>query len=140
MAAPAHTSVTQTTAHTTDNLPQGGQATTTRTTRDVQATTSGSVLAARVIYYILGVIEVILAFRFILALLGANRANAFADFIFSISYPFAAPFFGLFGYQPSYGSAQLEMGTLVAMAVYALVAWGIVKLIRLPRGTNEPEA
>lgn len=85
---------------------------------------------ARLIYFILGVIETILALRFILALLGANPANGFAHFIYSISEPLARPFFSLFNYQPSQGMMRLEMGTLVAMAVYALVAWGIVALIR----------
>jgi ascorbate-specific PTS system EIIC-type component UlaA len=127
-----HTSVTQTTSHETEQVPDGS-ATTTRTTRDVKSEASGGVLAARIVYYILGVIEVVLALRFLLALLGANRANGFADLVFNISYPFAAPFFGLFSYTPTYGNSQFEMSTLVAMLVYALVAWGIVKLIRLPR-------
>ena len=137
MPAQPQTSVTQTTSRATEQLPNGNATTTQSTRRVDKAPASSSLLAARIIYYILGVIEVLLAFRFVLALLGANRANPFADFIFSVSYPFAAPFFSLFGYQPSYGSAQLEMGTLVAMAVYALIAWGIVKLIRLPRAARE---
>lgn len=139
MPVQPQTSVTETTSRATEQLPTGNTST-THTTRSVdEAPASGSVLAARIIYYILGVIEVLLAFRFILALLGANRANGFADFVFGVSYPFAAPFFGLFGYQPTYGSAQLELSTLVAMAVYALIAWGIVKLIRLPRAARESD-
>jgi hypothetical protein len=138
MAVHADTKVTQTSSRATEVVP-GGEATTTRTTKSVEAPATGTVLASRIVYYILGVIEVLLALRLVLALLGANRANAFADFIFGLSHPFAAPFFSLFGYQPTYGAAQLEMGTIVAMVVYALVAWGIVKLIRLPRGRGEEE-
>jgi cation transport ATPase len=132
------TRLTQTTSRATSATP-AGDTTTTRTSRSVEAAPSRSVLAARIVYYFLGVIEVLLALRFVLALLGANRANPFANFIFAASYPFAAPFFSLFGYQPTYGSSQLEMGTLIAMAVYALIAWGVVKLIRLPRPASGDE-
>ncbi len=89
--------------------------------------------AARVAWFITGVVTVLLAFRFALSMLGANRANAFADLIYSITYPFAAPFFGLFGYQVRYGVARFEVETLVAMAVYALLGYGIVRLLTINR-------
>ncbi len=92
-----------------------------------------SVLAARVIYYIGGAIILLLALRLVLALLGANRDNPFADFIFGSSYPFAYPFFGLFSYEPAYGVSVLELSTLVAMIVYAIATAGIAKLFTLGR-------
>lgn len=82
--------------------------------------------AARIVYLIAGVIISLLAFRFVLSLFGANPANPFVDFIYSTSYPFAAPFFGLFNYNVQYGVSRFEIETLVAMAVYAFVAWLIV--------------
>ncbi len=85
----------------------------------------------RVIWYIAGILLVLLTFRFVLSLLGANRGNAFADFIYSVTYPFVAPFFGLFGYEVQYGVSRFEIETLVAIAVYALVAWGIAKLVNI---------
>lgn len=119
-------------------LDPDARVTATRSERSVEEEpASGSVLAARIVSYILGVIEVILAFRFVLALLGANRSNDFAQFVFNLSYPFVQPFFGLFGYTPSYGNSHVELYTLVAMAVYAIVAWGIISLIRLPRNGDD---
>jgi uncharacterized protein YggT (Ycf19 family) len=114
-------------------------AATTRTTRvvdDIPAgaattTTTGTSLAARVIWFIAGVILVLLAFRFVFVLLGANPANGFANFIYTVSHPFAAPFFGLFGYSLHYGISRLEVSTLVAMAVYALIAYGLARLVTL---------
>lgn len=93
-------------------------------------------VAARVVWYIAGVLLTLLAFRFVLALLGANQANGFANFIYSVSHPFVAPFFSLFGYNLSYGVSHVETYTLVAMAVYALVAYGIAKLFTLNRRPN----
>ena len=136
MAAHTHTHVTRSTRHRYAD-PDDVDATTTRTDSYEEASASGSVLAARIVSYLLGIIEVILAFRFALALLGANRSNDFAQLVFNLSYPFVQPFFGLFGYTPRYGASHLELYTLVAMAVYAIVAWGIISLIRLPRSGDD---
>lgn len=90
-------------------------------------------VATRVVWYLAGILLILLAFRFVLALLGANPANPFASFIYSASYPFVAPFFGLFGYHLAYGVSRLEVFTLVAMAVYAVIAWGLDKLVNITR-------
>lgn len=97
---------------------------------------AGTSTAERVIYYIMGLLLALLAFRFVLSLLGANRDNGFANLIYSLSYPFVAPFFGLFGYEVQYGVARFEIETLVAMAVYALIAYAIVKMVRIARKTD----
>lgn len=90
-------------------------------------------MAARVIWYIAGVLLVLLAFRFVFALLGANPNNGFANFIYTVSHPFVAPFFGLFGYNLRYGVSRFETYTLVAMAVYTVIAWGLARLVTLNR-------
>lgn len=89
--------------------------------------------ASNVVWFIAGVLLVLLSFRFILMLLAANQANVFANFIYVLSYPFAAPFFGLFGYTIREGVSQFELSTLIAMAVYALVAFGVTRLINIRR-------
>lgn len=85
--------------------------------------------AARIVYYITSIVLTILAIRFVLSMLGANRGNAFAGLIYGLSYPFVAPFFGLFGYQMQYGVSRFELETLVAIAVYALVGYGIARML-----------
>lgn len=92
---------------------------------------SGQALAARIIWYVAGVILALLAIRFILALLGANPSNAFANFIYDVSHPLVAPFFSLFGYNLQYGVSKFETYTLVAMLIYALIAWGLARLVTL---------
>ena len=94
----------------------------------------------RFVYFLMGALLVLLAFRFTLSLLGANKGNGFADFIYGASYPFVQPFFSLFNYDMQYGTSRVEFETLVAMAVYAVVGGGIIALIRLPRRTNTPDA
>lgn len=93
--------------------------------------TSSSVTAARVVWYITGVIVTLLALRMILQLLGANEGNGFVDLVYGLSGIFAGPFFGMFSYEPSYGVSYFETSTLVAMLVYALIGYGLARLFTL---------
>jgi uncharacterized integral membrane protein len=97
----------------------------------------GSVVARRAIYYIFGVIIALLILRLVLLLLAANQGAPFVDFVYNLSAVFAWPFFGIFSYQPTYGQSTLEISTLVAILVYALVAMGLGRLFTL--GSRSPE-
>jgi hypothetical protein len=81
----------------------------------------------QLVYLIFGLIEGLIAIRFVLKALGANSAAGFAEFIYGITNPLVAPFFGLFGNPSSQGSV-LEVHSIVALVVYALLAWLIVRL------------
>jgi hypothetical protein len=88
----------------------------------------------KLIWFAAGIILILLAFRFLLSLLGANRNNAFADFIYSASQPLVDPFFGLFSYSNyQYGVSRFEVYTLFAMLVYAVLAWALSSLVNLNR-------
>lgn len=95
------------------------------------ASPTASTVVERVIWYVAGVLLALLALRFILALLGANPGNSFANFIYTASHPFVTPFFGLFSYDQRLGIGRFEIYTLVAMAVYALIAWGLARLFTI---------
>lgn len=89
---------------------------------------------SRIIWLVAGVILLLLAFRFILSLLGANTSNSFAQFIYNTSHPFVAPFFGLFNYNNiQYGVSRFEVYTLVAMLVYAAIAWILSAAVNIGR-------
>lgn len=85
-------------------------------------------------YYILGIIEALLAFRFVFKLLGANPENGFVAFMYSMAGIFSAPFSGIFDPYIAGGLAAksiLEPAALIAMAVYAVLAWSLVGLFKL---------
>lgn len=91
-------------------------------------------VVSRAIWLVAGVILLLLAFRFLLSLLGANTTNSFANFIYDTSNPFVSPFFGLFNYNNiDYGIARFEIYTLVAMLVYAAIAWVLASAANLGR-------
>jgi cation transport ATPase len=96
----------------------------------------------RIIYYVLGVLEVLFAFRFIFKVLGANPQSPFVDFLYSLTNLFIAPFAGIFRTAKTTGietQAVLEPSLIIAMIVYAAIAWGIVKLIEISTNRKESE-
>lgn len=93
----------------------------------------------QVVWYLLGLLEALLALRFILKLLAANPQAGFTQFIYAVTALFAAPFLNVFRISRVEGSV-LEWTTLLAMAVYWLIAWGIIKLLIIGKPVSTPEA
>ena len=90
--------------------------------------------AQNLVWYLLSVIVALLALRFILKIFGANTGSSFVHFIYNVTGVLTAPFDNIFGVtQASAGQTHsvFEPSILVAAAIYALVAWGIVKLITI---------
>lgn len=101
---------------------------------DVVTTDAGSGAMYRVVqlvYFIGGLVEALLALRFVFQLLGANRGSQFVDFTYDLSQPLVAPFFGMFGSAPAFGIGRIEVETLVALLVYAFVTYLVARLISL---------
>lgn len=92
----------------------------------------------QIIWLILGIIEVVLTFRVILKLLGANTFSGFTNFIYAVSDPLALPFAGILKTTISSDSV-FEWSTLIAMIVYAVIAYGIVALLQLVKPTTPQE-
>lgn len=89
-----------------------------------------------VIYFLFGLLEIVLAFRLILKLTGASTASGFVSFIYSVTGIFILPFQGIF--RQAYASTSvLEPSTIVALFVYILLAWGVVKLLRISSGEKQ---
>lgn len=93
----------------------------------------------QIVWYIVGLIEVVLVFRFALKLLGANSGAGFTRFIYSVTQPLATPFLSVFRMSRVEGSV-FEWTTLLAMFVYWLIAYGIIKLFLMGKTVSTPEA
>lgn len=127
---------TQQTTEVKESTVRDDGTTVERQTVSRAAPTPGIVMAQRVIWFVIGVINVLLLTRFILLLLGANLDAGFVEFIYWVTTPLVAPFVGIFG-EPVYGRFMFDWSSLIAIAVYTLLAWGIVKLITLSRPQDE---
>ncbi len=84
----------------------------------------------QIIWYILTLIEVLLTFRIILKMLGANPFAGFTSLIYAITAPLAVPFNGIFGVSTT-GNSLFEWSTIIAGIVYVCVAWGLIHLLEL---------
>jgi hypothetical protein len=84
-----------------------------------------------ILSFLSGVLEMILALRFVFRLLGASQGNSFTLFLYNLSHVFVTPFNGIFHDQALGTRSVFELSTLIAMLVYALLAWGLVALSRL---------
>ena len=88
----------------------------------------------KIVYLILGILEAFFTFRLIFKLLGANPGSIFVSLIYTASGAFLAPFTGIFRSAVSNGietKSVLEPTTIIAMIVYALIAYGVVMLIKI---------
>jgi hypothetical protein len=93
------------------------------------------------VYFFFGAIEILLAFRMLLKITGANAGSGFVDFIYSLSNILVYPFEGIFRSGVTKGletTAVFEPSTLVALLVFPVLAWGIVVLIRVLSGKKQP--
>lgn len=103
-------------------------------------TTKPIYLGTQIVWYIFGLLNVLLAFRFVLKLLAANSAAGFSKFIYTLSYPFAAPFLNVFKTSRMIEGNVFEWTTLLAMFVYTLLAWGIIKIFFMSKTISTHEA
>ena len=93
----------------------------------------------QIVWYVLTILEAVLAFRFFLKLLGANPGAGFTHFIYAVTWPFTAPFLAVFPRTEISGSV-FEWTTLLAMVVYWLIAWAIIRLFVMSKTVSTPEA
>ncbi|HEX9094563.1 MAG TPA: YggT family protein [Candidatus Dormibacteraeota bacterium] len=99
---------------------------------------SYSFRAAAVAGFVVGLVDVLIAARFLGKLLGASSQSAFVHFIYQLSSVMVAPFTGIFG-DTGTKTNTFETASLVAIVVYAVIGWGLVVLIRIvtaPHGTK----
>jgi len=101
---------------------------------EIKKARQGNLRVRKIVYYISGVLEILFACRFALKLLGANSQSIFVSIIYSVSQVFLWPFTGIFSPAVTKGietQSVLEPSTIIAMIVYALIAYGVVRLIKI---------
>jgi len=121
------------------NNPTGNESDPVMATQVKTAATSSQTVEY-LIYFVFGLLEILLAFRLIFKLAGASTSSALVNFIYGITGIFILPFEGIFSRGVSQGmetTSILEPATLVALVVYALVSWGIVKFVHIVSGEKQ---
>jgi len=85
--------------------------------------------ASQIVWYIVSLIEALLALRLIFSLFNA-REIGFTDFLYSLTNPLLAPFRGIFP-APGTDIGFFDTATLLAMLMVALIGWALSSLITL---------
>ena len=109
-------------------------------TTQVQTAATNSQTSEYLIYYIFGALEILLSFRLVLKMMGASITSTFVAFIYGLTGLFILPFEGIFRRGVTQGletASVLEPATIIAMIVYIIMAWGIVKLIKIFSGEKQ---
>lgn len=94
---------------------------------------------AQIIWYVLMILEAVLLLRFALKLLQANPRAGFTNFIYNLSSIFTAPFEAVFR-NVRVEDSIFEWTTLLAMFIYWLIAWAIIRLLAIGRPVSSDEA
>ncbi len=85
-------------------------------------------MIASIIYIIGGAIEVLVALRFVLRLIGANGSNALVSMVYNWSTPIVAPFSGVLGQDATvvHGVGVATTSVFDWPALIALIIIGII--------------
>ena len=93
--------------------------------------------ATELIWLLFGILEATIAIRIGLKLIGANPDAPIVAMIYGFTQMFLSPFAGMIS-SPSAGNLVLEISSVFAMLIYALIAWALERTIWLifyrPRG------
>ncbi len=86
--------------------------------------------AIQLVWLVFGVIEVLIALRIALMLIGANPNSPIVALIYGITYLLLFPFNGLIG-SPTVGNMVLEISSMFAIVVYGLIAFAVDRTVWL---------
>jgi hypothetical protein len=86
--------------------------------------------ATQLIWLLLGILEALIVLRIGLKLIGANPDSLIVTLIYGFTTLFLFPFAGLVG-SPTVGNMVLELSSMFAMLIYALIAWAVERTVWL---------
>lgn len=81
-----------------------------------------------VLRVLFGLLIGVIGLRFFFKLIGANPGNIFTDSLYALTDLFIWPFIGIKS-SPSVNGFAFDVPALIAMIVYALVAWAVIRLV-----------
>ena len=91
----------------------------------VRRTPSGAETGRRVVVFVFGIIQALIAVRIVLLLIDANQANGLVRFIYDVSSFFVGPFEGIL----KTNAVQAGASIFDIAALVALVGWTILEIL-----------
>lgn len=87
--------------------------------------------AARLVYYLFALAEILIALRVLLKLIAASQESGFTRFIYAVTGPLTAPFHNIVASPTARNGSTLEISSLLGIVVYLLACWLLVRLVQL---------
>jgi len=84
----------------------------------------------QLVWLFFGLLEVLIGFRIMLKLIAANPNSWFTSFVYQLSDVFVWPFQNIVA-NPTFLNSVIEITSMIAILVYAFIAWALVRLIWL---------
>jgi hypothetical protein len=100
------------------------------TTQTTTVRPAYSLRAEQAVWLLTGVVDALIAIRFVFKLLAASSQASFVTFIYNLTQVFVAPFHGIFNTAAN-GRNVFEPESLVAIVIYSLIGWGLASLVRV---------
>lgn len=104
---------------------------------EIRQTKKESHLGQTVASLLFGTVELLLLFRLVFKLLGANKENPIVQGVYQITQYIVGLFEGIFSEISMFGignTAVFEPAAAIAMVAVAFVAWGVLKLLKPRQG------
>jgi len=98
---------------------------------DISVPRSYAAWAARLVYYLFALAEILIALRVLLKLIAASQESGFARFIYAVTGPLTAPFRNIVASPTARNGSTLEISSLFGIVVYLLACWLVVRLVQL---------
>ena len=108
----------------------GGQTPLVEDTAEYVSRVSPGRRAIEVIYLVFGIVDGLLLVRLLLKLLGTNPDAPFSSFIYGLTDFLLGPFKSMLPATVS-GKTIFEPSVLIAILVYALLAWVLTKIVEI---------
>lgn len=89
----------------------------------------GANLIISLVNFVSGLVELLLAVRLLLKILGANAIAPFVTWVYATSAPLLQPFIGIFPAPSVDGRFVIEFSTLFAIVAYAILAYLIIEVL-----------
>jgi uncharacterized protein YggT (Ycf19 family) len=112
------------------HVTSGGGAAPESSTQVVRSLTPAR-RSIEVIYLVFAIVDVFLLVRMVLKLLAANPHAGFSSFIYAVSDALLIPFRGILPTTTVTGQSVFELSALIAIIIYALVAFGLTRLVAI---------
>lgn len=90
----------------------------------------------KLLYIVITFAETVIIFRIVMSLIGANQANSFVNWVYSMSDVLISPFRGIVADEVYIDKLRIELTPIVSLVFYAIIAFILSELSKTLKKTD----